>query len=92
MMKEGGWLKLFTRQYGREYRQEDINCDGCVSDSPRVIHYCNVCGIRKCGKERKVENCGLCTEYPCEKLSKLFAEYSKAKEVLDAVRHERGVI
>jgi hypothetical protein len=42
--------------------------------------------------EKKVENCGFCTAYPCEKLSKLFAEYSKAKETLDAVRHERGII
>ncbi|MGQ9506509.1 MAG: DUF3795 domain-containing protein [Candidatus Bathycorpusculaceae bacterium] len=84
--------ELFTRQYGREYKPEDINCDGCVSGSQRVFHYCNVCEIRKCGMEKKVENCDFCTAYPCEKLSKLFVEYSKAKETLEAIRRERGII
>ena len=84
--------ELFTRQYGREYKPEDINCDGCLSASPRIFYYCNVCEIRKCGMANKVESCGFCKEYPCEKLSKLFAEYSKAKETLDAIRRKRGII
>jgi len=49
-----------------------------------------VCEIRKCGIENKVKNCAYCNKYPCERLSKLFAEYSKAKETLDMVRHEIG--
>jgi hypothetical protein len=84
--------ELFTRQYGREYKPEDINCDGCVSDSPCIFHYCNVCEIRKCGMDKMVKNCGFCKEYPCKKLSKLFAEYSKAKETLDAIRRQRGIV
>ena len=84
--------ELFTRQYGREYKPEDINCDGCISTSPRIFHYCNVCEIRKCGMDKMVENCGFCKEYPCKKLSKLFAEYSKAKETLDAIRRQHGIV
>jgi hypothetical protein len=83
---------LFTVQYGREYKLEDINCDGCLGDSSRVFKYCNVCEIRQCGKERKVKNCGFCSEYPCEKLSKLFVEYSKARENLDGIRREHGMV
>ena len=84
--------EIFTKQYGREYKPEDINCDGCLSDSLRIFSYCNVCEIRKCGREKNVKNCAYCVDYPCEKLSKLFAEYSKAKETLDEVRRECGII
>ncbi len=56
--------ELFTRRYGRKYTPEDINCDGCVSDSPRIFHYCNVCEKRECAKEKSVKNCAYCPEYP----------------------------
>ncbi|NWG11858.1 DUF3795 domain-containing protein [Candidatus Bathyarchaeota archaeon] len=80
--------EIFTRQYGTEYKQVDINCDGCPSDSSRIFNYCNVCNVRKCGKEKQVENCACCGDYPCEKLSKVFAEYSKAKETLDNIKSQ----
>ena len=78
--------ELWTRQYGKEYRREDINCDGCLTKGPRVFSYCKICKIRGGGQEKRVENCAYCAEYPCEKLSKLFDEYSKAKDVLDNIR------
>jgi hypothetical protein len=84
--------EVFTKQYGREYKTEDINCDGCLSDGPRVFSYCSVCEIRRCGKEKCVKNCATCVDYPCERLSKLFAGYSKAKETLDGIRREYGII
>jgi hypothetical protein len=84
--------EIFTKQYGKEYKPEDINCDGCISDSSRIFSYCNVCEIRKCGREKNVENCAHCSEYPCEKLSDLFSKYSKAKETLDEIRHGLGFI
>jgi len=84
--------ELFTKQYGKEYKPEDINCDGCISDSSRIFSYCCVCEIRKCGREKKVKNCGFCSGYLCERLSKLFAQYAKAKETLDAIRCEYGVV
>lgn len=83
--------ELFTGQYGREYKPEDINCDGCLSDGSRIFSYCGICEIRKCGSEKRVKNCGFCEDYPCEKLSKLFARYSKAKETLDGIRREFGI-
>ena len=78
--------KLWTKQYGKEFKIEDINCDGCLTEGPRVFSYCNVCEIRKCAKERKVENCAYCEDYACDKLSKLFNEFKPAKEVLDEIR------
>ncbi|MDH5690698.1 MAG: DUF3795 domain-containing protein [Candidatus Bathyarchaeota archaeon] len=84
--------EIFTRQYGKEYKPEVINCDGCISDSSRIFSYCNLCEIRKCGREKKVKNCAYCPEYPCGKLSELFSKYSKAKETLDEIRRELSLV
>jgi len=84
--------EIFTRQYERKYAAEDINCDGCVGDGSRVFSYCNICEIRKCGKERGFVNCAYCGDYPCERLSGLFAKYSKARETLDEIRREGGMV
>jgi hypothetical protein len=78
--------EIFTKQYGTEYKPEAINCDGCLSDSPRIFSYCNLCNVRKCGREKHVENCAHCGNYPCEELFKVFAGYPKAKETLDNVK------
>jgi hypothetical protein len=80
--------ETFTKQYATGYKPMDINCDGCLSDGSRVFSYCNKCEIRKCGKEKHVVNCAYCRDYPCEKLSKIFTEHSKAKETLDQIKHQ----
>jgi hypothetical protein len=83
--------EMFTKQYGEEYTPEDINCDGCTSNGTRIFRYCSVCTVRKCGQDKKVRNCAFCGEYPCEKVSQVFAGYAKAKETLDSIRREHGI-
>jgi len=90
--------EIFNKQYdeehrpnGQPYKPEDISCDGCMNGGTRVFYYCSLCGIRKCGKERKVKNCAFCSDYPCDKLSGLFNKYSKAKDTLDEIRRKRAV-
>ena len=85
--------EVFNRQYREEqrpnrkpYQPIDINCDGCTSGSSRVFYYCGLCQIRICGKQRNVDSCASCSEYPCPRLSGLFAKYSKAKDTLDGIR------
>lgn len=84
--------EMFTKQYGKVYEPKDINCGGCLADSSRIFSYCSVCKIRKCGKEKCINNCASCGDYPCKKLAELFARYSKAKETLDEIRCEYGLI
>ena len=84
--ERGRVAEIFTRQYGKEYKPEDINCVGCLSETNRIFGYCNACEVRKCGKEKQVKNCAFCKDYPCNRLSKIFTSYSKAKETLDDVR------
>jgi hypothetical protein len=81
----------FTKQYGKEYKPEAINCDSCVTNGPRIFKYCSICKIRKCAQEKKVENCAFCSGYPCAMVSELHDAYSKAKNTLDEIGCQRGL-
>ena len=79
------WSKMF----GREFKPQDINCDGCLTRDGRHIDYCNICEIRKCGIERGVENCAYCVDYGCEKLSKFVENVPEAKKTLEEIRKQK---
>ncbi|MBL7073802.1 DUF3795 domain-containing protein [candidate division KSB1 bacterium] len=66
----------------------DINCDGCLAVGERLIKFCEVCEVRRCGFEKNVENCAYCDEYPCEKLDKLmeYIQTPEAKVTLEEIR------
>lgn len=66
-------------------KPEEVNCDGCINPNGRHINYWSTCEIRKCGAERKVENCAYCIDYTCEKLDKFHEHASKAKETLEEI-------
>jgi RecJ-like exonuclease len=78
--------EAWSKQYKMAIKPEDINCDGCKSQGKRIIGYSNICEIRKCGKEKQVENCAYCDEYGCEKLTKFLAMAPQAKTTLEAIR------
>jgi hypothetical protein len=48
--------EMWSKEFKTSLKPEDINCDGCLVDSEKLFGYCQVCEIRKCGKEKKVEN------------------------------------
>ena len=81
--------EAWSKQYKMDIKPEDINCDGCKSQGKRVIGYSTICEIRKCGKEKQVENCAYCDEYACEKLTKFFAAAPHAKASLEKIRKSR---
>ena len=73
--------------YGMEYRPQDINdCDGCKSEIGRLFLGCRKCEIRKCAREKSIENCAHCNEYACERLEKFFATDPEARKRLDVIR------
>ena len=78
--------QLWSKQYNVELKPEDINCDGCTSNSERLIGHCRVCEIRKCGKEKAVINCAHCEDYICQKLDGFFKMVPDAKKNLDDIR------
>ncbi len=85
--------KKTAEQWSKEFKHtvmpENINCDGCLSTTGQLIQYCNICEIRKCGFDKKVQNCSFCDDYVCEKLEKWFESVPDAKKRLDEIRKNR---
>ncbi len=75
-----GWYKY----YGFRIEPEDIKCDGCLSldtDDPRLMD--PNCPVRFCVKEKGLENCAYCQEFPCRIFSSRSVDYDEMKETLD---------
>lgn len=77
------WSKKFFKT---QIKPEEINCDGCKTESGRLFSHCKVCEIRKCGQEKNIDNCAYCNEYPCRKLSIVFDANPGAKSKLEEIR------
>jgi len=82
--------RYITKHFGIETRLEDVtDCDGCTTKDGRLFSECQKCQIRKCAREKGLENCAYCGEYACDKLSKLFDSGSvdaDAKKRLDEIK------
>ena len=81
---------FYSEKFGFNLKPEEINCDGCISEGGKLIGYCQSCEIRKCCREKVLDNCTICDEQPCEKLIK-FHEFSPdAKDSFDALINQIG--
>jgi hypothetical protein len=84
--------KKIAKKWSEEYdwkdlKQEDINCTGCLSLKEPLFRHCKECGVRKCGLEKKVNNCGECVEYDsCDKISSLHKMIPDGKPICDRIR------
>ena len=76
----------WTEKYKHDFKPEDINCDGCLTSSRRVVGHCMVCPIRKCGREKGVANCTCCQDYPCKQLEEFFTFVPACKVTLDEIK------
>ncbi|UCE99703.1 MAG: DUF3795 domain-containing protein [Planctomycetota bacterium] len=67
--------------YGQECKPEDVtDCDGCKTEDDRLFAASRNCQVRKCGRQKGVENCAHCNEYPCEEFEKLSAKEPEVKK------------
>ncbi len=80
------WSEL----YGADVRPEQIDCDGCTVPLGVHFSYWQECPVRPCCLGRGIDNCGLCTDYPCDQLSELHQLAPSARVNLDAVRARLG--
>ena len=78
--------EAWSKQFNMPMKPEDVNCDGCVSGSKRLVNYCHICEIRKCGQAKLVVNCAHCDDYACEKLTKFFATAPQTKATLEEIK------
>ena len=76
----------WSQQFQVELKPEDIDCVSCLKAEGPHIGHCSECEIRKCGQDRKVDNCALCADYPCETIAGFLAKVPPAKANLDEVR------
>ncbi|NIO04573.1 MAG: DUF3795 domain-containing protein [Proteobacteria bacterium] len=60
-----GWRKIFGHQ---NYTAENVKCDGCLSHGRLADKNCKA---RPCAREKGVENCVYCNEFPCKKMKHL---------------------
>jgi len=59
------WLEAAAKQ--RNVEPEDLRCYGCKTEVTAV--YCTNCRMRACAREKGLEFCSECPDYPCETLS-----------------------
>jgi len=77
--------KHWSDQFDIKFKPEDVTCEGCKSDV--LSGWCrNICKMRPCAKERKVETCAHCDNYPCDMLEEFLSEEHVAKENLEKIR------
>ncbi len=62
---------------------EEMYCKGCRSD--KTSPYCTQCQIKKCIKEKELEWCSECTQYPCQLLIDFQASLPHRVEVLKSL-------
>ena len=71
------------------FAAEDMTCEGCFWDKNDNSKMCGDCEIRKCAKGKAVDNCGMCTVYPCEIIEKRLPTDSENRVRLDKISHCR---
>jgi len=64
---------FYKEQFGLDIPFEKINCEG--GRSQNVFELCKGCPFVKCCKERSVDSCSKCPEYPCKEISDYQAKY-----------------
>ena len=57
---------FYKEQFGLDIPLEKINCEG--GRSQNVFELCKECPFVKCCKERSVDSCSICPEYPCKEI------------------------
>jgi hypothetical protein len=72
-----GWYKYF----GFRIPPENIICDGCMADHPRLID--QSCPVRLCVIEKGLENCAQCELHDCEKLLHRIVTYEDIQARLE---------
>lgn len=69
---------------------DDISCTGCLSEGI-VFPVCRVCSIKKCTKDKGIDGCHQCDDFPCKFIDNFPVPVGK-KVILRAIptRREKG--
>ena len=64
---------FYKERFGLDIPLEKFNCEGGRSD--KVFEQCKGCPFVKCCKERSVNSCSECPEYPCKEFQDYQSKY-----------------
>ena len=67
---------------------DDMQCEGCLSQNPFV--YCRQCDIKDCVREKGLEGCHECSDFPCT-LIETFPMTVGKRVIMRAVPYRRQV-
>ncbi|MCX7922846.1 MAG: DUF3795 domain-containing protein [Clostridia bacterium] len=66
-LQEGKYLLEEIPGSGRNLIK--VPCKGCKSENPAdMCEWCAQCDIKLCAAKRSIDHCGLCDEFPCERM------------------------
>lgn len=60
--------KAINTVLDRNYKWNEIHCNGCRSSDSEILHISKNCPVRKCKTSVKLRHCSKCANYPCIKL------------------------
>lgn len=71
-------------------KKKEGSCPGCIEADGRVPEWAQsgMCKVHACCKEHKARFCGVCIEFPCEKLPQMISWNPQIIEHLSALRDE----
>ena len=72
------WSKL----YKRKVEASDVHCHGCKSDGTQGIYCQTMCPIKPCCREKEIDTCAECGEFPCKDLKAVFLFCPEAETLL----------
>lgn len=76
----------WAKEFNATFTADDVWCDGCLSDGPRLCSHCGECKVRACAISRGVVNCAHCDDYGCETLTGFLVYAPGAKVTLEEIR------
>ena len=71
-------------------KKKDGRCPGCIEADGRVPEWSQSgrCRVHACTREHHVQFCGLCAEFPCEKLPSMISWNPNIVEHMTSLRDE----
>lgn len=58
-------LRKMAEEWG--VKRKDVICSGCKTDT--IAPFCSKCEMRVCAREKGLEFCSRCNDFPCEKIT-----------------------
>jgi hypothetical protein len=78
-------LEMLAQRYGKT--ADEMRCRGCRSDE--LSFYCATCKMKTCLKEKRLDFCSECTEYPCQILKEFQLQMPHRAELFESLDYIR---